>query len=600
MKKTSKELMLIIKIFVLMHLKSIIFTSIISSNTGKSFYATSFDIYGLVPHLAILGILIFPAFLFANKNSFKYLIIINTLYSILLIADMWVYRGSGYLLESKYILFKEAFNSLGGKMFNPNIIDLLFLIDILIFIFIYFKQGNKLKFHRSIKISFLGIIMCLAIVFGWHYLFDTKKIAGNNVRFVQKDWQASWSTSSKVAYRSPLGHHVYEIYETINKIRPEIDEKDIKDIDEWLNWNNENLPNNEYYALAKNKNVVFLQVESLENFVINQEAYGQEITPNLNKIIKDGLYFNNIYEQNNAGNSIDMDMMAGSGVLPLGDSITFLTHPEVKYKSLPRLLEKDGYTTVLSHAERSGDWNFTQAGKMALGFGQIWDIGQYNIDEYVGFGLSDRSLYNQFAPKLSKLEKPFFATVCTLASHGPFDIKKDYRKLHLPKELDENKMGGYFQSIHYADEQIGHFLKLLEEEGLINDTIVVIYGDHGGIHKYYEDDVAAVDIPGEWWQENKRQIPFIVYGKGIPSKTITTTGGHIDIMPTVAYLLGVDTENLQMGRNLLNTKRDVSVIKGGIVVGNPTEEEKAKFEKAYDISDKIIKNNYYVNTKKIN
>lgn len=600
MKKISKEVMLIIGVFVLMHLKSIIFTSIISSNTGNSFYATSFDMYALVPHLAILGILIFPAFLFAHKNSFKYLITINTLYSILLIADIWVYRGSGYLLELKYIFFKEAFNPLGGKMFNPNIIDLLFVIDILILIFIYFKQGNKLKFHRSIKISFLGIIMCLMIVFGWHYLFDIKKIAGNNVRFVQEYWEVSWSTSSKVAYRSPLGQHAYEIYETINKVTDKVNEKDIKSINDWLEWNNEKLPNNEYYALAKNKNVVFLQVESLENFVIGEKVYGQEITPNLNKIVKKGLYFNNIYEQNNAGNSIDMDMMVGSGVLPLGDSITFLTHPEVKYKSLPRLLEKEGYTTILSHAERAGDWNFAQAGKMALGVGEIWDVRQYNIDEYVGFGLSDRSLFTQFASKLSKLDKPFFATVCTLSSHGPFDIKKEYRKLSLPKELDENKMGGYFQSIHYADEQIGNFFKLLEEKGLINDTIVVIYGDHGGIHKYYEEDVAAVDMPGEWWKQNKKQIPFIVYGKGIPSNNITSTGGHIDIMPTVAYLLGVDTENVQMGRNLLNTKRDASVIKGGIVVGNPTEEEKEKLEKAYDISDKIIKNNYYVNTKKVN
>ena len=70
-------------------------------------------------------------------------------------------------------------------------------------------------------------------------------------------------------------------------------------------------------------------------------------------------------------------------------------------------------------------------------------------------------------------------------------------------------------------------------------------------------------------------------------------------MPTVAYILGLDTKGYQMGRNLLKTNRDATVIKGGIVVGNPSEKEEEMLKKAYDIADKIIKNNYYYNTNKV-
>ena len=599
MKKINKKIPLIITFFLILYAKSMILTFMSSSNSGTSFYGVSFDIYLIIPHLAILGLIIFPALLFKDRALIKYLIITDILYSILLIADIWVYRGSGNILAVQYIFHPEGFNVLNRSIFNPNKVDLLYIIDIPIILFGYYKLKDKITFKRSKKTALVAIVMSALIVTSWHYLFDIKRVAGGNIRFIQEDWEASWNPSARMASRSPLGHHIYEAYTTLSKLKNKPNEEDINEINEWLEWNKEDVPDNEYKGIAKGKNVVFLQIEALEDFIINQEVYGQEVTPYMNKLVKDGLYFNNIHEQNNAGNSIDMDMMASSGVLPLGDSITYLTHPEVKYKSLPRILGENGYTSVLTHAERAGDWNWAEAGSVSAGYEELWDIREYEIDEYAGFGLSDRSLYTQFTNKISNLKEPFMAVVPTLTSHGPFDIAEKYRELDLPEELDKNRLGGYFQSIHYADKQIGLFFKLLEEKGLIDDTIVVIYGDHGGIHKYYMEDVEATDMPGDWWKENEKQIPLIIYGKDIPAKTISNVGGQIDIMPTVSYLLGVDTGNVQMGRNLLTTERDATVIKGGIVVGNPTEEEKKRLEQAYDIADKIIKNDYYVNTGKI-
>ena len=411
---------------------------------------------------------------------------------------------------------------------------------------------------------------------------------------MQKDWQASYNPATKVLHRSPIGNKLYEAYLTFQKVNKEVDNKEISKIDNWLKWNNEGLPDNEYKGIAKEKNVVFLQIEALEDFVINRKVYGQEITPNLNKYVnKEGLYFSNIYEQNNGGNSIDADMMVNTGLLTLGDEITFLSYPEVRYNSLSRILRNYGYTSVSTHAEKLGDWNWGQAHKSALGFDDIWEVKDYSIDEYVGFGLSDKSFYTQYAEKLSKLEEPFYSVISTLSSHGPFDIDEEYRELDLPKELDSNKLGGYFQSIYYADKQIGMFIELIKKYNLMDSTIVVIYGDHGGIHKYYMEDVEATKMEGDWWQEYESQIPLIIIGDKIPNKTIETIGGHIDILPTVSYLLDADTNNTTMGRNLLNTKRNSTVIKGGTIIGNPTEEELEKLSEGYEIAEYIIKNNYF-------
>lgn len=597
--KMNRKIAVFIGFILLLYIKNLFFIFIGASNDGRSFNGLSIDYTVIIPHLAILCCLAFPGLFFREKGKFIYFTIIDVVYSVFLIADLWIFRASGYFFGIKYIVFPDLFNPLGNSLFNPSLIDLLFIIDISVIIYLLIKRSGKYDNSRYIKTAIMGVLVSLIIIFGWHYLFDIKRIAGTDIRFIQNDWEASWNPATRVAMRSPIGDFIYDAYTTLQKVNSTTDEEEMDKIDKWLEWNNENLPDNEYKGIAKGKNVVFLQIEALENFVINQSIYGQEITPNMNKLINNGLYFSNVYEQNNAANSIDCDAMVNTGVLTLGDSVTFLTYPEVKFNSLARILNSNGYTTVSTHAERSGDWGWLEAHKAALGFSSSWGINDYKIDEYVGFGLSDRSFYTQYVDKLSTLKEPFYSVIPTLSSHGPFDIKDEYRYLDLPEDLDSNRLGGYFQAIHYADKQIGLFIDMLEEKGLMDNTVVVIYGDHGGVHKYYTEDVEESDIPGDWWQEYKRQIPFIVYGKDIPKETIDTVGGHIDIMPTISYLLGVNTDNTAMGRNLLNTNRDASVIKGGIVVGNPTDEEREKLEEAYDIADSIIKNNYYEKRNKV-
>lgn len=584
-------------ILIILVIKSIIFIGIGSSNTGKTFSGFKIEKELILAQLAFIGILIFISLFFKGKRQITYLIIVDIVYSSILIADIWYYRASRNYLGLRHILFKDMFNPMHESLINPNKLDLLFLIDIPILIYIRVKIKNILNCKRNIKLSILGIILCILTIYITHYLIDIKDITKGRVKFMSVEW----SPFIMAQNQSPIGYHLYEAIRAIEKKNFQGNKDEIKQVDDWLAWNNKKLPDNKYKGIFKGKNVVFLQIESLENFVIGKKVLGQEITPNLDKLMKKSFYFDNIYEQNNAGNSIDCDMMANTGLLTLGDSITFLTHADVKYKSLPRILNENGYTTISTHAERASDWNWSEAHSNALGYQDMWDIDSYKLDDIFGMGLSDHSFLNQYADKLKTLKEPFFSTIPTLSSHGPFDLPDKYRELKLPKNIDDTKLGGYFQSVHYTDKQIGFFIDKLEKLGLLNDIVLVIYGDHGGVHKYYNDEIQNVPLEGDWWQERDYKIPLFIYGKGIEGKTISVAGGQTDIVPTVLYLLGIDVkENIFMGRNLLNTNRNSTVIKGNKIVGNPTEEERKRLEKAYTIADYIIKNKYFETKKLVN
>ena len=94
------------------------------------------------------------------------------------------------------------------------------------------------------------------------------------------------------------------------------------------------------------------------------------------------MYFNNIYEQNNAGNSIDCDFMVNTSIYPLGDKITALNYGENVYSnSLPRILDGEGYKTISSHAEEIGEFNWTELHKNGFGIETIWDVGDYVYEE---------------------------------------------------------------------------------------------------------------------------------------------------------------------------------------------------------------------------
>ncbi|OOM79753.1 lipoteichoic acid synthase 2 [Clostridium puniceum] len=582
-----------------MLIKNILFMTIIhmySSNFGTSFTkALSFSIV----YLGFVLLLYSFGYMFSNKKQVLFYIILNILFTILIISDLWYFRANRDFLGLQNIFIRRTFNPSGLSLINPEIIDLVFFMDIVptTILFISKKISNTQK--RNLPKFTISLTTSLVIIISSILFIDIFKLSNYSTASISKP---QWNPAETVAASGPISYHLQEASKTITRLVSNPSSDDINEIETWINNNKENLPDNEFKGLFKGKNVIFLQIESLENFVIGKSTNGKEIAPFLTKLSKEGLYFTNIYEQNNGGDSIDCDFLINSSTFTLGDQITALNYSENTYpNSLPKLFENIGYNTITSHAENYSAFNWSKLHKNAFGVETLWSLNEYNYDEAVGYGISDRTFLNQLSEKLKTVKQPFLFQSPTLSSHGPFNIGKQYRQLDLPKEIDESKLGGYFESIHYTDEQIKMFFDKLSESGILNNTVVVMYGDHTGVHKYYNNEIKDLDYEGNWWKDYDHKIPLIIYTPNMNPSIITASGGQSDFLPTISYLMGMDKslyENTSMGRVLVNTNRNSTIIRTKEIEGKvKSPEEEQHVLNSYIIGEKIIKTNFFAKYK---
>lgn len=578
-----------------MLIKNILFMTIIHMYSAG--FSTSFTkaISFSIVYLGFVLLLYSFGYMLSNKKQIIFYIILNTLFTILIISDLWYFRANRDFLGLENIFVKATFNPSGLSLINPQIVDLAFFVDIipLITLFITKKISNIQK--RSIQKFTISLTTSLAIIIGAILFIDIFKLSNYSTASISKP---QWNPAETVAASGPIGYHLQEASKAITRVVSTPSSDDINEIETWINSNKENLPDNEFKGLFKGKNVIFLQIESLENFVIGKKTNGTEIAPFLTKLSKEGLYFTNIYEQNNGGDSIDCDFLINSSTFTLGDQITALDYSENTYpNSLPKLFENIGYETITSHAENYSAFNWSKLHKNAFGVETLWSLNEYNNDEAVGYGISDRTFFNQLSEKLETLKQPFLFQSPTLSSHGPFAIGKEYRQLNLPKEIDESKLGGYFESIHYTDAQIKMFFDKLSESGILNNTVVVMYGDHTGVHKYYNNEIKDLDYEGGWWKDYDHKIPLIIYTPNMKPSVITASGGQSDFLPTISYLMGMDKslyENTSMGRVLVNTNRNSTIIRTKEIEGEVKDpEEEQHVLNSYIIGEKIIKTNFF-------
>lgn len=535
------------------------------------------------------------ALLFKGRGRLWAPFILNLILTSLLIMDLMYFRGYGNFLNVYLLKQTSNLENLWSSIISMlRITDVFFILD-LVFGFIFlvkFKSIGK-NVSRKIPLFFLCAILSIGYISYAHYRYDVIEKGQNNIIF-----RICWTPTDTMRNLSPVGYHVYDTYiyfKENRSIKLSIDQQN--EIRSWYAAKQENGTDNEFKGIFSGKNLILIQVESLENFVLNQKYNNQEITPTLNRLLKNSIYFPNFYEQVWNGTTSDAELLTNTSVYPVRRGSTFFRFPQNQYNSLPVLLEGKGYTTQAIHPDKGSYWNWEQA-LTSIGFDHTLDASAFKQEEQIGLGLSDGSFLRQVVPILKETKQPFYNFMITLTSHGPFDIPEEYRNLDMDSEINQTKFGGYFQSLNYTDQQIGLFLENLEREGLLDNTVVVIYGDHGGIHKYYSDELETIQPQEEWWKEYDKKIPFIIYQKGLESKVVETTGGQIDILPTLSYLMGIDDEKYAQtaqGRNLMTTHWDFAVLADRSLVGKDANDPELSSHGAQgiDIADLIIQSNFF-------
>ena len=584
--------------FTLILVKSLIFILLISDDNanGVNIMRVFYSMPPILVWFALISIFLCLAFCFKGKMQKWVFWGLNLLFTIVVIGDIWYFRSNSSFLN--YHMFKMTSNldNLGSSIFSMiRLVDVLFIIDLIYIAIRNIKDRKKYKvYNRNIVGGVFLLILSLVYLQYAHIKVDKLEMGFEN----QIIFRGSWSPNQTMSNLTPIGYHIYDAFVYIEESKPYVfSEEERKEVSSTLKSLKEDLPDNEYAGIFKGKNLIVLQWESLETFVVNQKINGQEITPNLNKLLNNSLYFDNFYEQTYNGTSSDAELMTNTSAFPVREGTTFFRYPANEYKySLPNIFERMGYETLASHPDKGSYWNWMTNLK-SMGYNECLDSTDYNIDEQINLGLTDKSYLRQFTNVLKEQKNPFLAYTITLTSHSPFDMPDSIKELELPENIEGTKLGGYFHAIHYTDKYIGEMIDELEKSSMMDNTVIAIYGDHEGVHKFYDDEIQKIDNLEDWMKENNRKVPLVIYSKGMEGKVSSVYGGQIDTLPTLAYLFGADKDeykNLTLGRNLLNTKEDYVILSTREFLGNNTSEEKKKnVESLIDISDKMIRGNYY-------
>lgn len=534
-------------------------------------------------------------FLFKGRGQKLFLILINIMLSLLIVFDLWYYRSNSSFLNYYMLGMTGNLEGLSSSiiaMIRP--IDLVFFIPSLVLISLFFKNNKVYKECRLDlnKFSLLFIIPLLYL--GYSHIKIDKLQKGYAYQYA---FRVTWSKNQMMYNLTPLGYHLFDLYNYIEDNKPYVlsDEEKNK-ITNYYNSKEKNLPKNNYSGMFKGKNLIVIQVESLENFVIKEKVNGQEITPNLNKLLNNSFYFSNYHEQTYNGTTSDGTFVSNTSMFPTLVGNNNFNFPYNDYNSLPKLLKAEGYSTYSMHGEKGTYWNWITAEKH-MGFDTCLDIGKFNVDETSALGLMDKSFLSQAVEKIEAQQKPFYTFMITLTSHSPFSLPKEEIKISLPNNLKNTKTGGFIESIHYTDAAIGKFIESLDEKGLLEDTVIAIYGDHEGIHKFFNEEVQSLrDLP-EAWRDNDRRVPLIIYSKGLQGEEFKVNGGQVDFLPTICYLMDIDENkyiNTSLGRNLLNTNLDYTILTNRSYRGPKISKDKEKeYIDILEISNIMIKTNYF-------
>lgn len=579
-------------------LKTLLFLFLISSDTATTvnFKTIFFSAPPILAYLSFFMLALAPAFLFTGKVHKWSFSVINLLITILYIGDIWYFRSNRSFLNYHMLQYSSNLDNLGSSIMAMfRWVDLLFLLDLIVIIILTLKSDLKIKSYKTQFICFLIMIFIpSSYLFYAHIKVDKLGKAYPN----QYLFRVTWAQNQTMSCLTPIGYHIFDYFEFKEQSKQYVfNNEELDYVNTWFSNKKETLPDNEYKDMFKGKNLIILQVESLENFVIGQSINGKEITPTLNKLLENSLYFNNFHEQTHNGTTSDAELLTNTSLFPVRSGSTFFRFPNNTYKSsLPILMKDMGYNTLAAHPDKGSYWNWMSALK-SIGFEKCLDSANFEIDEIIGLGLSDRSYLKQLSTYIKNQPQPFYNFSITLTNHTPFNMPKEFIDIDTSGPLKDTKIGKSIEAVHYTDKQIGMFLNELDTSGILDNSVVVIYGDHEGVHKFFADEIATINDNETWYKNNDLKVPLIIYSKGMEGKTIDTIGGQVDILPTLSYLFGVDSskyDNSTLGRNLLNTNKSFAVLSTRKIISTGLSEEEQQYMiDSLDLSDKLIRSNYF-------
>lgn len=543
--------------FIIIMAKCIICINLLSQNVSN--YKVLYSIFASVLLIASISLL------FKRNAQINYLYFMDLLISIFIVTDLEYFRYFNDVVSISSL--KNLTQLVGVSQSVKSIFSakyLLFFIDIPLLLPVISHFEKRLD---SSPYVFFKRVVLFAVFFTMSFCMEYRIICN----FSKEQPGLLSGLRNKLYITNNLGslnYHGVDIYNFINvEIKksvklPEERKQLIKNVLAANNSTDNSTVN--YSNIGKGKNLIVIQVESLQQFVINTKVNGQEVTPNLNKFINKSIYFDNFFHQVAAGNTSDAEFMTNNSLYPAAAGAAYSIYYKNDLNSLAEKLKEKNYYTAAFHANNATFWNRNVMYETE-GFDDFYSLNNYSNDEIISLGLSDKSFLNQTLKKLKTLKEPYYSFIVTLTSHYPFDATDSYGQFDTG-EYENTLLGNYLKAIHYTDQQLGTFLDGLEKSGIMDNSIIALYGDHSAIPKNNISDLYKLmneknNDDFHWYQYQK--VPFIIHFPGDKYSGINHIyTGQMDTYPTLANILGINS-NYILGKDMLNSKEGKVIFRNG-------------------------------------
>ena len=496
-------------------------------------------------------------------------------FGIYLLLFIWLISNSIYYREftdfvtvNTMLASSKVSAGLGAaalELFRPW--DVIYILDFPILAFFFFKKWIQMDNRPFNKRASFAVTSLSAMLFSANLFLaeiDRPELLTRGF--------SNYYVVRALGLPAFLGYSANQTY-AANKERSKASEADLKPVEEYIQQHYAK-PNPEYFGMAKGRNVIYIHLESFQQFLIDYKLKVDdkeyEVTPFLNSLYhsKETFAFSNVFNQVKAGKTSDAETMIETGLFGLNQGSFMVNYGGTNtQQAAPFILSKNGYnSSAVFHGNAGSFWNRNTAYKQ-WGYNYFFDASYFtkqNSSNSFQYGLNDKYMLKDSIKYLERLQQPFYTKFITVSNHYPYttSLSGDDLGFPLAKTQDET-INGYFATANYLDSSIKAFFDYLKESGLYKNSIIVLYGDHYGISNSRNPALAPLlGKNSETWSSYDnamlQRVPYMVVIPGMDKGGIIDTyGGEIDMLPTLEHLLGIESNKfLQVGQDMLSPDHD--------------------------------------------
>ncbi|MGZ4105819.1 MAG: LTA synthase family protein, partial [Tumebacillaceae bacterium] len=352
---------------------------------------------------AILVILSCWILALPHRSRLSFLLVFNIFVTAVLFSDLLFYRFFSSVLDIPVLYqFRQVkgVSSSITALFHKR--DLLLFVDLVFLIPYLLRLYSKRKGHRfPVRVRWSQVAALFVVAIG---------VLAFNMNSVAKAYGAEvfkevYSNKTVLQRMGILNYHLVDLVQFVGNRNTSIPSDEENSIKSYMDQHRQATPK-KMQGVAKGKNVIIVQLEAMQNFLIGRSVDGQEVTPNLNKLMKSSLYFDNYFTQIGQGNTSDAEFMSLNSLYPADAGSAYIMKSSNTFQSMPKVLKDSGYKSADAyHAYHPEFWNRANM-YISEGFDHFYNDTTFNNDDIAGMGLSDSGLYKQALPMIKAQPKP--------------------------------------------------------------------------------------------------------------------------------------------------------------------------------------------------